>query len=514
MEEEYNKGVEKEAELLKEIINDKTQLSMLRPLLKIINSEWSPDRINDILNNLSWDDQKGTWHYIGKGEYHAKIATKKADTQALKHRHIDALVRRCSQLITEISGYAKENKGAAVEEYINQLIKIQNDLLNHKNIKNQQTTILERLDLAIDNKYLGELTIAQAKPYYIKIDRIRDRFKSVQSIQEDLEWALAEILGGMVANGVNKITKESFKKIENDLMTGKNYTIPMRNNSSSSQPHKGNLANVEFYLKNIDMDLLKMDYDTRESRKGATAAKVITNPKDGSILRYEFRTITGAQQKSDIILTMQEDKIGLSMKNTLLAEIGKENSDRSKRQDLNTTNTIHLQSSTTSLLTYLQGIQLWKNKLGTHYLNILSNFNDADSIYSQMRNEANNALTLAIVYSALTGQHQGRCPPSNSVYASVLAVYDKTSKEKLGEAPRIRLFDMSDIIGELAKDSYKRALISPSIDSINLSNTEEGNALKAPSRENAYRRVDKLLIEAGRKNLAVSISKQFLNSLY
>lgn len=513
MEEEYNKGVEKEAELLKGIINDKKQLSMLRPLLKIINSEWSSGRINDILNNLSWDDQKGTWRYIGKGEYHAKVTTKSADTQTQYHRHIDTLVRRCNSLKSEINTYAKETEGAAVKEYIIELDDIQNKLLTHKNIKNQQLSIQDRLSLAINKGYLGELTIAQAKTYYEKIDKIRDRFLSVKDIQQRLEWALAEILGGMVANDVNKIAKNEFKKLEKDLMAGKKYTTPMRNNSNGSQPHKGNLANVEFYLQNIDMDLLAEDYLTKDSRKGATAARAIKN-KDGSILRYEFRTITGAQQKSDIILTMQEEKVGLSMKNTLLEEIGKENSDQSKRQDLNTTNTIHLQSSTTSLLTYLQGIQLQKNKLGTHYLNILSNLNDVDTTYTQMRNEANNALTLAIVYSALTGQHQGRRPPSNSVYASVLAVYDKTSKEKLGEAPRIRLFDMSDIIGELAKDSYKRTLISPSIDSISLSNTEEGNALKAPSRESAYRRVDKLLIEAGRKNLAVSISKQFLNSLY
>lgn len=493
LEKDYNASVKKEADLIKDIIKSKKNLSMLKPLLKMTNSKWSDPKINDILAHLEWDDKKDTWKYTGSG-VKTGITVKKADTGAKNHRHIDTLVRRCHSLTKEIIAHY----GTEMNEYVEELKKIQNELLTHQKIKKTELNIEQLLDLAVKDKgYLGEFTVKEAELYYTRIDTIGEKFKTVQQIQKTLEWSFAEITGNMSAFGINKITKQALGQLKKEMAPGKRQATPMRNNNKGRK----DLLNVEFYLDNMDIDLLQEDLANHAEK---SAVKTIKNKK-GDILKYQFKTITSVSQKADIVLEMEEQSLGISMKNTLLEAIGKEKEEREEPQVLN------LQADTTSLLTYLTGIQIQKTKLGTHYLNILAQFQDTDAIYSQMRQDANEALTLGIIYSALTGRNQGRNPAKGSPYANVLAVYDKTSSKEAG-FKRIKLFDMTDIIYKLSDDMNKRTIINPSIESISLDNTMI-NGLYL-SREDAYTRIDKLLLEARRKTLKVGISKQFLNSLY
>jgi hypothetical protein len=126
-----------------------------------------------------------------------------------------------------------------------------------------------------------------------------------------------------------------------------------------------------------------------------------------------------------------------------------------------------------------------------------------------MRKEADRALSLYILYSALTGSGQLR-KQQNNKFANILAIYEKGSTAK--GAPRVKFFDMWDIVNKA--DMFKTgAVLKPEISSINLNNDLVSNS-GVLSRKDANTRISKLLVEARNKNISAALSKHFLNSIY
>lgn len=157
---------------------------------------------------------------------------------------------------------------------------------------------------------------------------------------------------------------------------------------------------------------------------------------------------------------------------------------------------IGLQES--SLLLYLAGL---KTPQGAqlHFLNVLAEHPDRDTSFDKIRESANEALAVLLLYQSLTGSLQNR---SGGVGANIFAV-------KNPKTGYVNFFDMNEIILKVLdqNDIYNAVVFSPTLDSINLKNDWYG---ESKNWEDARRRMQKVFYEARLQPIKVSLSKQFL----
>lgn len=523
LEANYNTGANHLNEFLKNTIqlathSDKESIAFLKKLLLLINKQWS-DTTDYIIQYLKWDQQRERIVYdppvtsaaITADEEEAKRII--ASFERARGIHIDVLLAHLTSIKAKLNLLqdSELKKGLQVEcdNYIL--------LLNQGKIGN---TELEEGVAAItraskSGRYKkGFLSIAAEEKFdkkgflatlLSKIQSLTARSASAIFIQNKIGSQLAEMIGTTLASQLNTSCKDEVIAAFKEFVSKGKKTAGA---NTTKQWEKG-LSNTLFFA-DLDQNFMRQTFVF--DGKLSDAIKP-TYDKAGNIIEYNIAPfVDKVQQKADFTISMDNHDIGVSMKNYDMSEIM-----RYEQGIVDPIPTgIHLQDS--SLLLYLSGLQLHNTKndrLGTHYLQILSRQRGYEigahaHEIQQMRRQAGEALSLYILWSAATGRGQGR--GSESQFADILAIYDKAKSDGKGFR-RIRLYSIRDLLlGLVDSDKLKTyALFSPSLidGKLLLDNSRVG--IK-PSNKDAKTRITELLMQARTKNIAVSLSKIYLNN--
>lgn len=476
IENEYNKLNYDAYTVLKGIASGKNRESGMRALLQLVNKSLSSEQIDKIINHLQWNDANNRFIYTGPPLSAVNIQGSGALFVRISELpntkfYAKSLYQRINSISTSITESLGNNP------YEEQLSIIQQNLLKCENIKIKKANIENTISniAAIPS---GTLYVSDPKVFETIVqpfNNIIDDFLSKKSINEQLAYRIPEIIGQIASDGSYKLAQEEIiKALESMKSTGSTLTQK---------------TGVVLEFKGLDQSTLK------QAMSSEFKSAIIKNVQGDSI-SYKIRNLgEGRQQKSDIEFTVSSDgieqKIGISMKSTNMQKINSPN--------------ISLQTS--SLMLYLEGLQNLQTNLGNHYLNILSSHADEKGTkYDKMRQQANDALTLAIAYSALTGANQLR----SGGQASVLAIYDRATQLPNG-TPRIRFFDIGVIMEQL-NINLDGIQLSPNIETISFKNDKiEGDD---KIRSLANKRITNILIQVRAKTISASLSKMFLNSIY
>lgn len=476
LENDYNKLNYDAYSTLKGIASGKNREAGMRALLQLVNKQWSPEQIDKIISGLKWNDATNRFIYTGPPLSTLQIETKGAlfvrisETPNTKFyaRPFYSRLNNLSTAITESLG--------GMNPYEEQINIIKQNIIKCENIKMKKSA-LETSIANISSEPSGTLYVSDPNVFETIVqpfNRIIDDFLSKKSINEQLAYRIPEIIGQIASDGTYKLAqKEIVKALEGMKSTGLAYTEK---------------TGVFVKFKGLDQQTLI------EAASGELKSAIIKN-KNGDSVSYSIKNIgEGRQQKADIEWIVNSNErnsmLGISMKSTHMQKINAPN--------------ISLQTS--SLMLYLAGLQNLQENLGNHYLNVLSEHEDGQiGKYSKMRREAEDALTLAIAYSALSGKNQLR----SGGQASILAIYDRATKLPNG-TPRIVFFDIGTIIEQL-NINMDGIQLSPSLEDISFKNKKvEG---EEEIRKLSNKRITNILIEARAKTISASLSKTFLNSI-
>lgn len=477
----YNQKNEQAADVFKRLNKEnKTHHSILTYLLKKINAQWTDDFINEIINGLEWVDDIQNFRYTPTSRAKATIAKytskESASVPSLRWEGNWHLVSPVITYANNLHEYLK-TRGAPDA---NKVARIQQELLKLKDCDTQIRSVAAKLGKGgvFDPNSIEGRWQTQLARQKLELDTIREKYLSVEEINRQIQQSMAEVLGSIVVDNTPRVSQAAFKQAIADAFSSGGRTL-------SEVTAKGGIItpNVK-----VAAEFEKEKENTTKSLFAQTG-----KTKDGR-LEYAWRDLgTSRAQKSDVELVVDEQRFGVSVKNTALTAKNYKNKDGIVVQ-----NQINLQSS--SLLLYLAGMEEHWSNLGNHYLNILTTHQDVDSIYSTMRKEAIKSLKLYILWSALTGKGQLR---SNKGAAQILAIYDKTSKpDAETNFRRVKFYDMSELIMKIADSNFTQGVsFSPSLDSLTIANEPE---------ETAGIRLTKILIDARKKNISAALYTSFL----
>ena len=184
---------------------------------------------------------------------------------------------------------------------------------------------------------------------------------------------------------------------------------------------------------------------------------------------------------------------------------------------IETVSGVSLQSS--NLAFWLAALETETPTLGNHYLQVLSaqrGFENGkhSAEIQRMRKQANEALTLYILWASATGRGQGR--GGESQFADILAVYDK-AKSNGKEFRRIKLFSIRDLLKKLCENSdylsnsYNYVIMKPSLvdGNIIIDNDYVGD-YETPDYNVANKRITQMLAHARSINISAALTKLFL----
>ena len=462
MEAEYNKNNQLSIEKLREVVNNK-QGSILYELLATVQKTWTPARIRDVMNN-GYLDETGRWVYTGHGGENAEQASATKGIAKMPipsgRKKIDTILKACDNLKKKLAS----SPNAELDILITNLLQL-------KEIKKSNKKIEEQVNLS--STPAGYLENYEAIAYVRKYNQILESYETIDDINNTLSWRFPEILGSLSEHGINTVKDKALKKIFQEIQMSNTGTQSTRSNML-----------VQQYLLLDKVTLNQLANDTFY-KQGLLETKKRSNKSS-----YSLKSVgSGVSQKADVLFTFSDQPstpIGISMKG----------SNMSKQGD------IHLQNS--SLLLYLMGIQQQEEDLGTHYLNILASHkqDEASGILKTMRQDANQSLTLAILFSALTGRNQLRL----GGWAEILAIYDKATVNGIA---KVHFFDVSDIIISANRQLSKFSLYHD-VSAISLANEQVGNTA---SFADAKKRITKLIVQARVETLSATLSKSFLSSL-
>lgn len=494
MENEYNKLNETQFKLLAEAFTKtKTlqgKMNLLGPMIKMINSKFSDTEVQEIVNNLYFDEKTQTIQYRPKNIKKIK-STKRISLnlkQGVDYRRINTLYTRANQLRQEINTMLTMGQldDVSATSFLQEIDEAEEKGLEY--VKNMDT--LSDIHSAVSNRNFirgrRRIDATELSLLFGPLELIASKISSVSKINEILFAGFAEILGEIVAKGAavngNKAIKEMFKDLKASGRTGARQT-------------SGKQGLDTRIFMDIDQSLLEEEFiKTKENNQ----SQIIIKTEEGDQASFSFSSMDDTvSQKTDVSIVLQEKTAKLSIKNTDLSKIA------SNKDFIEPS--ISLQDS--SLILFLLDMQNQIDNLGTHYLNILATHPDYTATYSFLRQTANESLTLALLYSSLSGAGQLR----KGGQANILAIYDKAQKLSNGQ-PRIKFFDMYEIINKVSK-SYGIRITHPAIWDLELNN-DWVEPKTAYSKEAANTRITKLLLEARRKNIAISLSHNFLNSIY
>lgn len=519
LEVQYNDGAKLLNQFLEQVIKNKhfnNNKNFLKNLLSSISNSYT--EISDyIIEGLDYDPSRE--RVIFKPKVSLKqLAEDEKTADALlgslkreKGIYIDTLIKHLGAVESRIS---KLDDGDLKNSLMNSCIGYRNDL---QLVKEGNSKAAEALRTITYGSYKGGfLSYARDKdgiltPFLEGIQLLTTQITSSIRIQNKIGAELAEIMGTVTSENINNLTKVSLKKALRDFAAqhrktaGSTNTTPwMRRGANGLE--KSGISTIGLEIREIDLEEL---FNEKTSHVKAITKR---EGKEGDI-SYSVEAFSDQkQQKADFVATLFDGtKAGVSMKNYDMSAIA----DIETRIGTKIPNSVDLQSS--SLALYLAALELKRTpgNLGNHYLQILSGQRGYESgRYSTeiqaMRRQANQALSLYILWSAMTGRGQGRGVAGQ--FADILAIYDKakSSKEKFR---RIRLYSVRDILLDLLNASPEKfegaAVFSPQISKIQLDNARVGDA---PNKDDAQKRISRLVVHAKSQIIAVSLSKIYLNS--
>lgn len=471
LENKYNKITFDTYSKLKGVMTKKTPIVSNTDFISLISKTWISNA-NAIMSNLQWDSNSMRLvlnKKNGIGVFHDTVVPKGYGTSFKK-----LSLTKKTQIKTfnnQIDKLCNAFKIMGLTTELSTLINIQTAL---KNYEQNQKKILSSIDpsMIIDSLDPNQ---PMANSIITVFNNFIDGYQSFNTLQKYLDWKIPEILGNLGTQGILEVTDSALNSVLQEIkLAGQKMSAPLQGGTQG------------FYKKLDQATLKKLANDQN-------FAKVVTKRLEKkNTVTYKIAPVgMGRAQKADVEWIIDNEQIGISLKTTGLLE--KKNSKY---------NTIQLQSSALSL--FLQGLYPINNDLPNHYLNILADHEDESGLYHTMREQANEALQLAIGYSALTGANQLR----QGGQANIFAVWDKDS---LNGQPKIKFFDIGTIMTKLDVNP-KELILSPTINSLSLTN--ESLNQKGSVRKNAQIRITKLLAEARSITIKTSLSKNFLNNIY
>lgn len=495
IENEYNTKIKKEQSFFKELLsNAKKGNAQAKDfvifVLSLIEKQWDPDFIYE---HLVFDNQTGLPYVKFPDSYNSIRELPKYSGQYLIAKPLANYFKRLAGAIYSVYGNSQLQK---VRDDIKQLQDMANFIIKEivpyqSNAKELEKLVIKNnLPIVLDSKKTIQENLEKILKYYhTKAKTIRSSYRSAESFNIEIMANFAEIFGNAIQNSLSTIFQTylttTFEDIKRQLLQGQ---------------ESSNVNGIKINFNTLSYKILKEEF-----KKNSSIIKV-EKDEQGNIIKGELRDInSGKSQKADIILNLDTMYgAAISMKTTNLSKEAETwiKKDRSGKIIKEGFSTVDIQNS--SLLLYLSGAEAMDSHLGTHYLNILAEHKDAkeDSLYSQLRKEANSALALHILWSAFTGQGQAR----NQGFANIFAVYDKYKQLAPG-IPRVRFYDMASLINAKYKEMVEE------IENISLQNNKIGED-NANTENYSFMRITKVIAQAKKMNILVDISTQVLNNIY
>lgn len=316
---------------------------------------------------------------------------------------------------------------------------------------------------------------------------LRTSYISIGEINEKLQAVFDEFIGNILYYDINMVV--------NNTMLGQLQAISQALTVGKQQTSSG----AGKLIVDLDINEAKgwIEQKNKEYKnKIKTKGHQVLKDKYTSLF-LDFSHIGDAtQQKADVEVALSGQWHGISLKNTNLQA---RNSDTENLFDIP-----HVSLQDSSLILYLADIEKNYENLGNHYLNIFAAHKRIDSLYSNMRKQANKALTLHILWSSLTGQGQLR----TGGQANIFAIYDKASRTKAGEH-RVKFFDMASIILNYFNNPNGFAepgSIFTQINDIELENDWNSKGEDA--------RITRLLLDARDHVIIARLTTEYLRNIY
>ena len=396
---------------------------------------------------------------------------------------------------------------AAIKKRIGLAYKMVNQIEDNQILKQELFKQVETISkdfkayLSAHNKevlaYKQVQSVKEKKSYKNTLNAVDDRFAdfiirelqnllSAASLAKNLskiKSSFAEIMGALAGNKALEIGQDVFIEELSKYLKGLTPTTGASNNIIDYR------LNAEIIKPLAEKDKNRQIYIEEKTENGTW---------------YRFKTDYSTQGKIDALIEFGGQPIGISVKAYDMSAIY---GDKSYQY------AIKLQEGT-SLYMYLRMIQAqqFMPNIGNHFLNVFSQQGSKSGLDS-LRQDANQALKMALLYDGLTGAiiKQG------SPLAEILYIED-TSKMLKNGYPKIRLYSVIDLIQQASShlnnsDSLNRIVeITPNIDSIYLKNEYIGEEM---SGADASKRITLILDEARNKyKFSVHLKKEFLNNLY
>lgn len=482
LEKQYNKYHAAMWKKLKTLIEkakngDQVEADIIKAILAQVNSSWTGITADQILASLK-PGPGNTLKYDGSSlvdkEYSAAGLRPLTLAKNQKKFYIGPLWSKAQEIETRIANIEKRNE-TELSELREQLKAIQDALKDAAKVKQLD-------DSGQMKKISGVLSISDTVMSTIvnPINNLILNIGTIEQINRQLRYQIPEILGQVAANMAPEVAQdvvvsELQQELANFNRVGKTFT--------------SKLEKVPDVFQGFDPSVLEDSIRINNKDTYGECIWEIDKLGEGRAGKVDISFIAGTS---------------VSLKTTDLGKI-----DFSQRNDYGSM--ISLQSPT-SLLLYLLGVENMRSTWGTHYINVLAQHEDESqhSDMKRLRQIAFETLKLHLLYSALTGAQQLR----KGQQADVFAIYDTAATK---EFPRIRLYDMGDIILSAARNKSHAVILTPELDSIssNLLNKKEPISDSAPSiRMASNRRISKLLVQLRNHVIKVSLSKNYLQSLY
>ena len=305
----------------------------------------------------------------------------------------------------------------------------------------------------------------------------------VSSLLSKLQGSFTEIMGVSL--------RPLYHRIAIDMIgdgLGNITSAPVINNKAGEQPFDTDVT-VDLYLDQQTM---------REASNSSRGPFTIFQDENGVVT---FKTDYSTKNKADFVLEWKGQELAVSAKayDLSVADIY----DRTQKQQVPNFISLH---SGTSLLIYLLSLQQYSgvDDIGNHFLNIfVDHYNEEThekekegGDYAAIRSQAQNALTIGMLYSGLTGDLLGKDP---STYANILMIEDKNASL----APnlfKVRFYNIDTIISSVIGDftTMRDAIhFTPKLSTLRLKNKYD--------KQSARARITKTLLHARSKKIKVGL---------
>lgn len=491
-------GVQKDGSLA---ISTTEQEELLTKLVQSFGYK-SQQEIDEIVNNLQWDQSIESFRYVGTNLNQGGSATIAPIGDVKDFHYADTVLRRIDDF--EKSLKTMQLSPEQLKAAYKGLGPIKKHLAAYVDAETDWRTVIAKIRKKQRNikVHKAENRIDWGQEIRQELIALRSQLAGFQNINKTIQWHFAELLGNFIAKDSVDFSMDFLKQeLQEFLISNAGKTV--------TKAIKGSKSKINV----TDQEVLAQVYS--EKSKGGKTVSGITKrtTKDGNVT-YQLTPIQGKAGKQDskkfrFTVTINGIKYrkayAPSIKNTVL-QINKAG------EDLATANgTVRLQK--TVLRTYLEGAekQFNINGLTYHYLNLFAGHKKTGVKVSQSEleryfNQARDNMKATILYSALTGAAQGRVGRQ----ANILVVQDKSNSSGI---TRIRIFDMGQIVADLVDSNFanENAIVGSSFAPIDhypvFANKKIGTT---DNLEQAQKRSLRVLAEAGSTLIELSLAKEYL----